>query len=615
MTTAHHKKENGSGLPGRRPILCVVTQHGALRRRWFLPLVLAVALVAGAGAIGVPGAVSDHAASDAEPRLPTVVNAPGAWSDEVNRPGPVAAVGLALRTTPVGLSDDHQAYASFATSALDGRSSWLDLPGFNLDRSGMTGAVALSPDGRWIGWVRAAAKGRGLDGWSILDTITGKVRDLDVEGHDRVRSTMAELAFSGDSQHLLTSYETRDKPKNGRRNHQFVAWNVEDGTPVTLEEPGFYWLPSLGSADQGVVWSRNKKVFRADPETGRRDAVTLPHDVMMASWSPDDAAFAYIGRDKPKKKGGPADEYLYVGATPATANRVVDLPDTSPIGGMLAWRDPTHVVVGNYRRDAYVVDITDGSVETLDFGGSGEQINDPLLATDLWAKPLRSPAAPTETSDPRRLGRWAGLILFVVLLGGGMVGLRRIDAMVKGHRGMPLDQQEHPIGDDDPQAAVDRLPTSAWTLAWLFLAMQVVTLMIRGTSSVSVPGVLISMLLTALVVMWVADGVLRARTARLALVWILLSAAFALGVAGLVADASDLSASDVATLGFTPAQLITLVVFCTTNYFRDRRVRPGASPAALAPLLLIAVITGLLGGLTAAAGGEDVTGINLRIGL
>lgn len=391
--------------------------------------VLVAALFACAPPV-VRDAAADFEAHTAERRLPTVVNAPGAWSSDVNRPGPVAAVGLAQRTLPVGIRDERVELTHFATSALDGSSSWLDLPGHDLERSGFLGSVAVSPDGRWLGWVRYA-KGQAVKGWSVRDTTTGRVRTLDVEGHDRLRPTMSELAFSGDSRYLLTSFETPDTPRHGRRNHQFVAWSVADGTPTVLEEPGFYWLPNLGHASRGVVWSRGHQVFRHDPETGRHSAITLPRDVLMASWAPDDAAFAYIGRDD-RKKGRPvADEQLHVGASASGALRVVDLPETSPIGEALAWRDSTHVVVGNHRDDMYVVDITDGSHETIDMAGSGDQINTPLLATGLWAEPLRPPVSPTGTSDPRRPWRWAGLVLFVALLGGGTSLLRRADRAAK----------------------------------------------------------------------------------------------------------------------------------------------------------------------------------------
>lgn len=353
------------------------------------------------------------------------MNGPGAWSDDVNAPGPIAAVGVAQRMIPVGINEEREDLGYFATSALDGSSAWLELPGFDQDRAGLE-HVALSPDGRWLGWVRAGRRSL-IEGWSVLDTTTGEIRQLQVEGHDRVRSAGADLAFSGDSRHLLTSFETTDQPKRGDRGHQFVAWNVEDGTPTVLEEPGFYWLPSLGHADEGVVWSRKRDVFRHDPRTGRRRAVTLPRDVLMASWAPDDAAFAYIGRDDRVKGERWPDERLYVGATPSTADRVIDLPETSPIGESLTWSDPTHVVVGNYRRAMYVVDITDGSFETIDMAGAGDQWNTPHLATDLWSKPLRAPVDPTRTNDPRRPWRWAGLCLFVALLGGGASLLRRAD--------------------------------------------------------------------------------------------------------------------------------------------------------------------------------------------
>lgn len=385
----------------------------------------AALLTAPLGAAAAPDPTVEH-------RLPTVVNAPGAWSDDVNAPGPYAAVGLAQRMIPVGINEAREDLAHFATSALDGSSSWLELPGFDPQRTGLAGGVALSPDGRWLGWVRTVKRSM-IKGWSILDTTTGAIRHLRVDGHDRVRSTMADLAFSGDSRHLLTSFETPDQPKHGNRGHQFVAWRVDDGTPIVLEEPGHYWLPNLGHAAREVVWSRNHEVHRHDPTTGRRRTVTLPRDVWMASWAPDDAAFAYIGRDD-RKKGEPwPDERLYVGTSPSTADRAVDLPDTSPIGEALAWRDSTHVVVGNYRGAVYVVDITDGSHEVIDMSGSGDQTNTPLLATDLWAEPLRKPADPIGTSDPRRPWRWAGLLLFIALLGGGATLLRRADRTVRSH--------------------------------------------------------------------------------------------------------------------------------------------------------------------------------------
>lgn len=384
-------------------------------------VLFAAALVAGAGVTSAP--VRAAAETVDEPRLPAVVNAPGTWSDDEGVSGPVAAVGISPRTRARGIFDHRESLSMFAVSAVDGRATWLNLPGFSLERWGFVGGVTVSPDGRWLGWVRPSKRSDpgprdGISGWSVMDTTTGSIRRLEVDGRDWVRGTTNELAFSGDSHYLLTSYQTPDQPRHATRGHQFVAWDTFDGTPIVLEEPGHYWLPSLGSASTDVVWSRKRRVFRTDPTDGSRTTTVMPRDVLMASWAPADKAFAYIGRNPHNRA---ADDRLYVGSSPATADRVVDLPDTSPIGEFLAWRDATHVVLGNYRGEVYVVDITDGEVETIDLAGYGEQMNTPVLATALWQRPFRPAAEPTSTADPRGPWRWASLAipsagLLVVLL-------------------------------------------------------------------------------------------------------------------------------------------------------------------------------------------------------
>ena len=598
--------------------LCLVLRRlGALPCRWSVHSVLVVAVAVCALLAPASGAVADASGAHVGPRLPAVVNAPGTWSDHEGASGPVAAVGLADRTVPVGIFDERKALSYFATSALDGSSSWLDLPGFALDRWGFVGGVAVSPNGRWLGWVRTA-KRRSIAGWSVLDTSTGRVRELEVEGRDRVRGTLSDLAFSGDSRYLLTSFETLAPPKHGARGHQFVAWGVTNGTAHVLEKPGHYWLPSLGYAEKGVVWSRNHEVFRADPKTGHSTSVTLPRTVLMASWAPGDAAFAYIGRED-RKKGTPApEERLYVGASASSPHRAVVLPDTSPIGEFLAWRDSTHVVLGNYRREVYVVDITDGSYETIHMAGDGAQMNTPVLATDLWAEPLNRPAEPTGTTDPRRLWRWVGLITFALLLSVGASLLRRTDkAAQRRPPWTPLTRNatRSPSGvvTDTPQA-VDPVPRAAWAMAWLFLGGQCVDLMARGPNSADLQWVAVSIVLTGLVIRWVADGVLRGRTARLVIVWILLSAAMSLSLLGLVIDPSAIGVEDVLSFAVTVAQLVALGVFCTTGYFRSRRAGSDVARSALAPLLIIAIATGVLGGLTAPVAGTSAP-IQLRVEL
>ncbi|MFD1827077.1 hypothetical protein [Mumia zhuanghuii] len=166
----------------------------------------------------------------------------------------------------------------------------------------------------------------------------------------------------------------------------------------------------------------------------------------------------------------------------------------------------------------------------------------------------------------------------------------------------------------DTAPIVDKIPTAAWALAWLFLVGQCVELVARGPNSSDLPWVVASMALTALVVYWFADGVLRGRTARLVIVWIILSAATSLGLVGLLIEPAEAETTDLISCAFTVAQLIALGVFCSSDYFTTQRSRQDAPRSTLAPLLMIAVATGLLGGLTAPDGSESAP-IHLRIGL
>lgn len=358
--------------------------------------------------------------------LPTTVNAPGTWSDEEGVQGPVAALGLATRTRTDGIFDDRQSLAMFAVSAVDGSASWVHLPGFSLNRWGFEGGFDVSPDGQWIGWVRPQrmprSRGMRVAGWSVMNTTTGRIRRLEDPGFSWVRGTMADLEFSGNSRYLLTSYETPGQPSGPRsHSHQLVAWDVEDGAPTVIEEPGHYWLPNLGSAPTGVVWARKHDVFRVDPVTGDRISVTLPQDVITASWGPDGTSFAYIGRPS---IGSHAPWRLYAGQTLEQARgRELDLPSDVLAGELLGWRDATHVVVGHYRSTVHVVDIVSGDVDEVDMGGYGDQLNAPYLAGALWQHPLGTPEGPQETTDPRRPWRQGGA--GALAAAGGILLVRR----------------------------------------------------------------------------------------------------------------------------------------------------------------------------------------------
>lgn len=359
--------------------------------------------------------------------LPEVVNAPGTWSDDEGPDGPLAALGLSLRTTPRGLTGERQSLEIFGVSAVDGRLAWVELPGIHTAARELVGWYALSPDGRWIGWSRYAAARRpggasALTGWSVMDTTTGRVRRLSVPGTPRLRDTAADLAFSGDSRYLLTSYETPGAPAT--RGHRFVAWDVTTGARTVLEQPGERWLPDLGSAPTGVVWSRGRTVHRADPATGRQASYALPQSVVAASWAPDDTAFAWIGRP-PGQASGPWSLYAGRSLTDARQHR---LPLPEEPRQLLGWVDAEHVVVGRFRSTVEVVDVVTGDVVERTVTGAGKQLSQPQLAADLWQRPLVPAVEPDGTSDPRTPWWWAGGAFLALLVGGLLLRRRRTRA-------------------------------------------------------------------------------------------------------------------------------------------------------------------------------------------
>ncbi|GAB3658434.1 hypothetical protein GCM10027596_14780 [Nocardioides korecus] len=413
--TSAFRRTTGRRTTGRRTT-------GRLARVLTVAVVVLAATAAGSAGVARAEAVG-------RPRLPRVVDAPGTWSKNAPLRGPVAAIGIALRTRPVGLRGRREQPAAYATSARDGRSVWVHLPGYSVEQSGLEGGTAVSPDGRWLGWRRVRSSGGAVEreraeGWSVMDTSTGRVRRIDVPDGSAF-SPVADLAFSGDSRYLLTTFEPPERvgDRGLRGHHAFVAWDVRDGSSHVLEQPGHYFLPDLGSAPSGVVWSRGRQVFREDPATGARSVTTLTHPVVTASWAPHDAAFAYIGFS-----GGRAASpwRLYAGRTPGEArDRPIRLRGPRDPSQILGWRDRTHVVVGSYQSTVRVVDVVTGRQQDLRVLGSGDQLDQPLLAADLWARPRSTPVAPTGTTDPRAPLWWAAGGVVVAGLGVLLVRWRR----------------------------------------------------------------------------------------------------------------------------------------------------------------------------------------------
>lgn len=143
---------------------------------------------------------------------------------------------------------------------------------------------------------------------------------------------------------------------------------------------------------------------------------------------------------------------------------------------------------------------------------------------------------------------------------------------------------------EEPQ----QLPAQAWVMAWAFLVGQLMTLAEQGRGTNSL---LPSMLLGAVIIGWIAHGVLRARTVRVVLVWIVL---FLAGLAYIVGVFDDPSGWGVAQLAITAVQFVYFVRFTKTPYYAWQRSRPHARRPSLAGLVAIAIAVGALGGVVGA---------------
>lgn len=403
------------------------------RPRLLLPNLAALAALLVVVAPPVPA----HAEGAVPPHLPTRVNAPGPWSSDETVDGPIAAIGIATRREPRGLTGEREHLALFAVSATDGHSYWLPALDASLD------TFALSPDGRYAAWARelpasaqaADRTGSGdeagdlvdqdqdgesaplLAGYSVLDTRSGHVHALSTAAEGPFDLSTTALRFSGDSRFLFTDGESAaSQDATGT----YVAWDLRSGKRSPLEQPGAGPTPLIGSAPTGVVLLRGREAFRRETLAGPATTLHFPTDVWAASWAPEGSGFAYIAA--PRKRGG--DAVLHVGRDVAAARTTtVALHPDGPLGRIVGWRDADHVVVDHYRRDLDVVDVRDGSVRNIDLAGAGKQLNTPAFAADLWSARLQDPAERTGLHDPRSIWRWGAAAGAVVL---GVAVLRRI---------------------------------------------------------------------------------------------------------------------------------------------------------------------------------------------
>jgi hypothetical protein len=155
------------------------------------------------------------------------------------------------------------------------------------------------------------------------------------------------------------------------------------------------------------------------------------------------------------------------------------------------------------------------------------------------------------------------------------------------------------------------LPTSIWMVAWASLAGQSVLLIQLGSRRDDAWSIFLSVVLGALVVGYVSAGVVRARTVRLMIAWIVLVLDLFGGLAELArVDDAGQAALAVVSLTATLVALAGLATFRHTAWYAWQRTQP--SPREGAPiggLVAVAVIVGVLAGLA----GPVERGLNVNV--
>lgn len=125
------------------------------------------------------------------------------------------------------------------------------------------------------------------------------------------------------------------------------------------------------------------------------------------------------------------------------------------------------------------------------------------------------------------------------------------------------------------------LPRSIWVVAWASLAGQAVQLVRQGGRVDGEVSLALSVALGALLVGYVSAGVVRARTVRLVLAWVVLVLSMIGGLVGLVsADDPGQAALAVLALTTTAVALAGLARFRRTDWYAWQRTKPSAHEGA-----------------------------------
>ncbi|WP_426247611.1 hypothetical protein [Nocardioides sp. LHG3406-4] len=167
-------------------------------------------------------------------------------------------------------------------------------------------------------------------------------------------------------------------------------------------------------------------------------------------------------------------------------------------------------------------------------------------------------------------------------------------------------------GGVEQQGAGPPLPSSIWVVAWASLAGQAVLLISRGVRDDNEVSLVVSVVLGALLIGYVSGGVVRARTVRLVLAWVVLVLGLIAELLGLVSvDGAGRAALAVLSLTTTAVALAGLARFRRTDWYAWQRTKPPVDVGApIGRLVAIGVLVGVLGGVTGAVDGGLDTPVN-----
>lgn len=148
-------------------------------------------------------------------------------------------------------------------------------------------------------------------------------------------------------------------------------------------------------------------------------------------------------------------------------------------------------------------------------------------------------------------------------------------------------------------------------VAWASLAGQVVMLLRQGARVGDEVSLVLSVVLGALLMGYVSAGVVRARTVRLVLAWVVLVLS-AIGELVVLVSVDDLVEAGLAVLSLatTVVAIAGLASFRHSEWYAWQRTKPSVQEGApIAQLIAIGVLVGALGGLT----GPDDDGLDVDI--